>query len=122
MNAVRPLLLIACIAGLAAPAAAVDRATVPGGDRQRAYFLERLTRMADQIERQAGAGALGRGQAAFLRQDLDRVWLGVTDDIRRAGRLTEGQRGSYAAMLRRVDLRLIRAEARRDVHRSVREQ
>jgi hypothetical protein len=124
----RIALCILC-AGAAAPADArplpydhLRRAVTPLGERQRQYFLARLGATADRIDRQEDVQSISHGQAAFMRQDLDRVWLGVCDDIRRAGELTGLAQASYAAMLRRVDLRLIQAGTRRIAHRSVREQ
>jgi hypothetical protein len=109
--------LAATIIGHAiAPSAihARDRETAMSGDRQQAAFATRLERMADAIDRRRRDGVLSAGQADFMRQDLDRVWWGVTRTVRDSGALTPHEQATYAAMLRRVDLRIVRADARRN--------
>ena len=85
---------------------------------------ERQTEFADlSIEELANIDVTSVSKRPERLQDAPAsVFVITADDIRRAGELTGLAQASYAAMLRRVDLRLIQAGTRRIAHRSVREQ
>ena len=97
----------------AAPASERDRMYAAKGAEQQAYFTARLARLAEAIDRHKRTGALPRGPATFMRQDLDRVWSEMDRIIEQDGRLRPQQQASCAAMLSRVERRLLAADLRR---------
>jgi hypothetical protein len=95
--------------------------------QQQAYFARRLTLLGERLDRQRRAGLVAPGPAAFMRDDLTRIWNGVDQYVQRGAALSPDERRSYCAMLRRIEQRLAQAEARRHAgprlaDRSVREQ
>lgn len=92
------------------------------GPHQHAYFLRRLDALARRIERRERDGLLPHGQAAFMQQDLVRVGTGIGMILQRAPALSPDEERSYRAMLDRVEMRLIRAEARRATPLAPRDQ
>jgi hypothetical protein len=79
---------------------------------QQAYFARRLTVASQRLDQRQRAGLIAPGPAAFMRQDLERVWNGVDRYVQRGAALTPEERESFCAMLRRVEKRLARAETR----------
>lgn len=92
------------------------------GPHQHAYFLRRLDALARRIERRERDGLLPHGQAAFMQQDLVSVGTGIGMILQRAPALSPDEERSYRAMLDRVEMRLIRAEARRATPLAPRDQ
>jgi hypothetical protein len=80
--------------------------------QQQAYFARRLTLVGDRLDRGRRAGLIAAGPAAFMRDDLTRIWNGVDRYVQRGAALTPDERRSYCAMLRRVERRLAQAETR----------
>ncbi len=80
----------------------------PTGQLQQSQFSRRLTRMAAAIDRAERSNRIANGPATFMRQDLDRIWSGVTTGIAQQGALTQPEYASYQAMLDRVAARLAR--------------
>ena len=97
----------------AGPDLARDRMYAATGARQQAYFVERLKRLAAAIDRSRGRGAIARTPAMFMRQDLDRVWQELNRILALDGRLRAQQYASCAAMLSRIERRLIEAGSQR---------
>ena len=92
--------------------AAQRRLMASRGVQQQAYFARRLTLVAERLDRQRRAGLIAAGPAAFMRDDLTRIWIGMDRYVQRGAALTPDERRSYCAMLRRVEQRLARAETR----------
>lgn len=106
-----------CLAGPAHADAdqdhARDRTFAMVGAGQQAYFIARLERLSDAIDEGERSRAVARGPAAFMRQDLDRVWLELNRILRLDGRLRAQQYASCDAMLSKIDRRLIAASLQR---------
>lgn len=107
------LALIGAATAAVAAAPPGGRGAMIDGDRQQALFARRLEDLSQRIDRQQRAGLLSTGQATFMQQDLTRVWDGIGAILRRSPSLSPQEQASYGAMVRRVEMRLIQAEARR---------
>ena len=108
--------MVVAVAGLAIAQPCLGRVAAPAspalGDRQSAILSQRLDAIAERIERQRRSGSLSAGPATFMQQDLSRIRSGVEATLNMQAALSQQEMASYSAMIRRVELRLMQAEAR----------